>query len=175
MGVEIKTKTLPMGFLNQEYSYTLEADVFPKRKLKWSMDEKSSLPLGVGFDNSGKIQGVPKSTGNYTLNVCVKTDYPVEEDTIELNLRIYKQLAIKNKKLEDIKGGSYNELSLLAEGGVLPYKWECDSLPAGMELKGSVIKGTPKVKGGLISICVKVTDHVGNTEEKYFTLHILQS
>lgn len=173
MSIEIKTKVLPMGFVNQKYSCILEAKVSPERAIVWSKTEESFLPLGLTFTSDGKLEGIPERSGLYTLDVIAETDFPFEKAIGILNIKIYSELIIKNKKLENLKSGSYNEILLLADGGIPPYIWSCDSLPLGVELRGSYIKGIPKVKGGVVSVCIKVIDYVGNVKEKYFTLSVI--
>jgi hypothetical protein len=70
----------------------------------------------------------------------------------------------------------YPATTFMASGGAGAYSWSVSGLPPGVTTDGAGdISGTPTVAGPPSTITVKVTDSVGETVTKYFTLFVAPS
>ncbi len=70
--------------------------------------------------------------------------------------------------------GSYFEVPLEAEFGTPPYQWSLADgvLPAGVDLVGDSIQGTPE-EAGIFEVTVRVTDADASEAEKQLTIEVL--
>ena len=167
--LQITTKTLPNGAVNQPYSATLKA-TGGTTPYTWSV-VSGSLPAGLSLDpGTGNISGTPTTLGtsNFTVQVA-DSSQPQQTATANLSITI-TQLAITNTTLPSGTQTVTYSATLTATGGTTPYTWcvlensTCDSgtggaLPSGLSLStGGVISGVPGLTAQNSSFTVQVTD-----------------
>jgi hypothetical protein len=135
---------------------------------------KGALPAGLSIDpNTGMLNGKPiiGKSASFTVQVTFPSG-PAVTGTYRHIIR--KQLLLATTT---VKSGTHNKAysaTLKATGGKLPYVWTLSSgnLPTGFTLSPTgVISGTTTDTGGF-DIDVEVTDALGGSETKSFTLTI---
>jgi hypothetical protein len=145
----------------------------------WSLNAGSNpLPAGLELNPSGVISGTPTTAGTTVLTVKV-TDAASGTASKPLTLTITPvnhPLAITTASpLPEGTVGSAYSATILATGGTGTRSWTVagGALPAGLRLDSStgVISGAPNTASST-TITVKVTDSVGATATKDFTLVI---
>lgn len=67
--------------------------------------------------------------------------------------------------------GTAYSASLAATGGLAPYTWSANGLPAGLSMSGGVISGTPTT-AGIYSVSAQATDSLGATASASYSLSI---
>jgi hypothetical protein len=89
-------------------------------------------------------------------------------------LKIVKNASIATKTLKAGSRGKIYNASLKVSGGLAPYNWSLTSgtLPAGLALQSTGrLTGVP-TELGVFHLTIRVTDTLGGTAEKNFTLTI---
>lgn len=158
----LQTGELPDGRLGENYDAKLEATggVAPYTFAITA----GELPDGLMFKaDTGQISGVAGEAGKHQLTFSV-TD--AEKNTAMRTLELFvipDPLTIVTTRLNmGREGDAYSE-SLLASGGLEPYKWSLSSgtLPGGVTVEeAGSITGTPS-ENGRFSIGVMVEDSLG--------------
>ncbi len=172
--VEITTESLADAVRGEFYSVQLEAEggVLPHT---WSLADESSLPAGLTLSSSGLISGTPTALGSTTFTVVAREgdDY---EDEKTYELAVVSGLFIVTESLPTGVVGLSYAAPLAAADGLEPYTWEIidGTLPAGLNLTGGVITGTPTAATAEdgVSITVQVTDGESSTVAQVFTLRV---
>ncbi|MEP4880918.1 MAG: putative Ig domain-containing protein [Tateyamaria sp.] len=149
---------------NGNYTFSLDASVGP-------------LPDGLGLNpTTGEISGTPNDTGSFPIKVDVldtlgnsgTRSYTIAVNTIS-------SLSIQPPTLT---GGTYGAVyseTLSTTGGVAPYAFavQTGALPPNLILAADgSISGTP-LETGDFSFVAEVTDAVGNTGARPYTLTVL--
>src|SRR3954453_14642813 len=107
-----------------------------------------SLPSGLSLA-AGKISGTPGAAGSSNFTVKV-TDSASQSDSAALTLTISPPaVVISTSSLPAGTVGVAYSQTLGASGGTPPYSWSMasGSLPAGLNISGGTISGTPTAAG----------------------------
>jgi hypothetical protein len=169
----ITTTSLPSGAVGTPYSVVLSA-LGGTPPYTFTITA-GALPSGLSLSASaGLIYGTPVSSGTFTFTVQVR-DINLVSASQQFNLTVVAGLAITTSAQlpEGVVNSPYSQ-TLTASGGTIPYLWALaqGSLPSGLSLlTGGVIAGTPKASGNS-TFSIQVTDNVGATVIKQFSLTI---
>jgi len=150
---------LPVGVLNVPYSQTL-AGSGGTPPYSWTITS-GALPTGLQLNAStGVISGTPTATGP-NLFLVTLTDSAGLTAQQQLAITVAASanpVSITTGNLSATVGTAFSQ-TLAATGGTPPYTWSISSgtLPAGLQLSGGVISGTPTATG-TTNITLKVTD-----------------
>lgn len=134
-----------------------------------------NLPPGITLDKNG-IAGIPTTAGSYVFALAVSDSvggYAEQEYT----LTVTAPLTISTGSIltRGVKGTAYSK-SILASGGVAPYSFSLlyGALPVGVTLNSSngAISGTIDANAAGAAFTIKVTDSVGRTTSKNFSLPV---
>jgi hypothetical protein len=157
----ITTASLPSGFVNMPYNFTLMENGGVK-PWTWSI-VSGSLPTGMTLSGAGVLSGTPTQAGNFPVTVKVtdgeKPNAAVATASFVLGVYQGSQLIINTTGLptSGVEGMPYSG-SLMASGGVAPYNWSIisGSLPPGLSLDPAtctnssvpcIVSGTPTTVG----------------------------
>ncbi|HTZ99736.1 MAG TPA: Ig domain-containing protein [Candidatus Aquilonibacter sp.] len=169
--LSIATTSLPQGFTNVQYNAALTANggVPP---LTWHlMGGGNTVAPGLTLDpTTGRISGVPTSTGTFPFQVTVSdSSLPAPgqsagPQTISITIQSPPNLSISTLFLTGGTVASGYQATLQATGGIAPYTWTLTQgqLPAGLTLTTAnnstgVISGVPNL-AGTSAFAVQVTD-----------------
>ena len=134
---------------------------------------KGSLPLGLNL-NGMNISGNPSQakTAKFSLKL---TDQVGTTVTKALQIKILPKVTISNNRLANGRVGRSYRTDLNGSRGRTPHTWALMSgvLPAGLVIDPATgkITGTPTVAGS-VDLTFRVTDALGATADKAFTLTI---
>ena len=137
--------------------------------------------MGLSLNSAtGAVNGTPSASGlsNFTVRVT-DAGNPTRADTQVLSITIASAppLTIASWNLPQGKVGVAYPGTVTASGGVGPYTWSRASgtLPTGL----SIVPGTPTMqfsglptKSGLFSFTLRVTDSLGATTTRAFSIKI---
>ncbi len=147
--------------LGKAYSQHLTA-TGGRRPYSWAL-AGGTLPPGLRLSASGVLSGTPTSTGNYSANVKV-TDASVPlhfTKIITVALSVAPPpLAATSSQLPHGAVGQPYSATLVASGGIAPYRWSVSSgaLPTGVALSADGhLTGTPTAAGTFTAV-VQVLD-----------------
>ncbi len=156
--LKIATERLPGGTVGTAYSAALTAQggTLP---LTWNVVE-GHLPPGLELNPStGVIGGTPNQAGSFGFRIRV-TDSGDDRDTRGFSIAVAPALAITTVSLPNGTAGVPYSTALAAAGGVPPYTWFANGLPAGLAVSGSAISGTP-AGPGTYSVEIQARDSAG--------------
>jgi len=135
----------------------------------WAAD---GLPSGLTVDSSGSISGTVASAGTYPVHASV-TDANGNSQTLDLNLRVARHLAIATRKLPAAAIGARYRAALSVSGGVRPVRWSivAGKLAAGLRLdaRKGTIAGSAR-SAGTTRLTVRARDAAGGIATKTFVL-----
>lgn len=167
------TSPLPGGEVGVTYSQTLAA-TGGTPPYTWSVTA-GALPAGLTLSTSGALTGTPSTAGAFNFTAQA-TDSNHVTASAPFTLAIAGPLGISTAPT--LSSGSVNSnysQNLAASGGVTPYAWALvgGTLPPGLTLSGSgAITGVP-VAAGTFPFTAKVTDALGATTSRQFTIAIV--
>jgi hypothetical protein len=171
----IQTGSLPNGEQNRPYDFTLTPTAGGTPPFTWS---SSPLPTGLNLNAAtGEITGTPTVTfnGNITFTITDSTNASTSK-TLALVIAAPVSITAPASLAPWTINRNYPATQMTAANGETPYAWSATGLPAGMNINGAgngVISGTPTVSG-TFTVTVTVTDALGGTNAKVFTLVINQ-
>ncbi len=171
----ITTSSLPAGSVNQQYPATyLTAAGLSSSSPTWSA---TGLPTGLTVSTGGQLSGTPTVTGNFSPQFSVMDPTgPIGTAVIPLVINAAPVITdtsplppgyINSAIAYTYQFGSSSPVS----GGTAPFGWSTTStLPPGLSLtSGGLLSGT-LTQTGLYTFNIKVTDSLGATGNKNFTL-----
>ena len=169
----ITTTALPSGEVGVAYSQTIVA-TGGTTPYTWSISV-GALPPGVSLaPSTGIISGMPTTAGTYSFTAKV-TDIAGGIATKALSITILAAPSITTASVPNGEVSIAYSKTLAATAGTPPYTWSISAgaLPGGLSLSAStgIISGTPTTAGSF-SFTVKVTDSIGGTGTKAFSLTI---
>ncbi|MGA3016229.1 MAG: putative Ig domain-containing protein [Bryobacteraceae bacterium] len=173
--VTITTTALPNAFLNTSYSFVLTANPpATTAPYTWSA---TGLPPGLILNSgTGAITGAPTAAG--TFSVAISLTSQVGNASTVLPLTVIApvpplQITTYPVLLAGTAGVPYTG-SIAATGGTSPYTFAIvrGTLPAGLTFSPAGSFGGTPVAFGSSSFTVQVTDSVGGTNARDFTLVI---
>jgi gliding motility-associated-like protein len=153
------SQTLSSAGGTAPYSYSLTA---------------GALPVGISFNSSGVLSGIPRSSGNFSITVrsqdvnglAISKVYSL---TVSAPVIAIAPLTLPNPVL----GVAYNQ-SLSSIGGISPYSYAIVSgaLPIGMSFNSAgTLSGTPQ-SAGTFTFVVRSTDDASANISQAYTLTI---
>jgi predicted outer membrane repeat protein len=180
-GLSITTPTpLPNGTVGTVYNLTFAAAGGTPGYSNWQATVPAQLPPGLSIvPATGQLTGNPNTPGTYNFTVQVQ-DSLAATTTKAFQLTITPQLTITTAT--PLTGGTvgtvYPGVTFAATGGTPPYvTWAVTvgTLPPGLTLNAGTgaLTGTPNTAiGSPFSFTIQVTDNVGGTATKAFTLAV---
>ncbi|MBQ6418637.1 MAG: putative Ig domain-containing protein, partial [Synergistaceae bacterium] len=164
----IKTDSLPNGTNGEIYNATLDAD--GSSPITWAA---TGLPDGLSLNASGKLTGVPKVGGNFT--VVVTAENSAGNDTKEYTLTIAESNKVNPPKittdeLSDATVGDEYNVQFTAEGKDITWTATWKALTGLTLTPDGVLRGTPTASG-TFNIVVKAKNKAG-TDYANLTLKV---
>ncbi|MCC6389561.1 MAG: putative Ig domain-containing protein [Bryobacterales bacterium] len=172
-GITIQTTSLPQGRAGQFYQQLLIA-TGGSGTLTWS--PLTALPPGLTLNSAtGVLSGTPTQAADFTLLIQVQ-DATGATASRTLLLSITASLIINTESpLPSATVGAAYNVAFSASGGITPFRWAAlTPPPAGLtfDTLGN-LTGTP-TQAGAVTFTAQVTDAVGTTVAKDFTITIGQ-
>ncbi len=164
--VTVRTKQAASGQVGRPYDLALAAvGGFPP--YHWR-PVGGNLPPGLALDeDSGRITGTPKEAGLWTVEVTVAdAEGQAADQSLKLPVEVLtptgvRKLVVTTRSLPTLAHGEPAEIVLACEGGTGPYQWRvANGLPAGLEMDGPKLVGTP-ASAGQHELELSVTDASG--------------
>jgi Tfp pilus assembly protein PilV len=174
----IATQSLPTAEAGRPYNFTLTATAGGTPPYTWSLrrnPDRSQPPAWLLINaNTGTLSGTPPASGapNVTVRVTDSTGARAEVTytlTIAAAVQISGPASLRNWTINR----DYPGTAIIGTGGVTPFTWSANTLPAGLTLNSStgVISGTPTATG-TTTITVTVVDAVGGTDTQIYPVTI---
>jgi hypothetical protein len=166
----ITTSTLPDAYRASPYETSLEASggVAP---YTYSL-AGGALPSGLQLDNAGRFSGTPSVSGSFGLTLTVQ-DASQQSLSRAFTLTVLEPPGFASSTLRDgVVGTAYSD-TLQPTGGRAPFTFRVSSgaLPAGLQLSGDAITGTPTTPG-TASFTVEIRDANGRVGTQGFSLRV---
>lgn len=164
------TGPLPGGVLKVPYSQTL-AGSGGTPPYTWTVTS-GALPPGLQLNAStGVISGTPTAAGANSFQVTLADAAGLTAQQ-QLSISVAGPPSITTGNLSATVGSAFSQ-TLAATGGTPPYTWSISSgtLPAGLQLSGGVISGTPTAAASA-NLTLKVTDSNGLTATAPITITV---
>ena len=163
--LQITTTTLPDATVGTFYNLQIQA-VGCNQPFGWSLSPGSAtLPSDVTLDTSGRLLGMPQTSGTFTFSVRVTE--PGQQSAVDqsLSLTVKPQnniLQITTDFLPDSTATAIYSATLNATGGQQPYQWSLTpgsaALPPLLNLsQDGTLSGTLTTAGSYLFIA-RVTD-----------------
>jgi hypothetical protein len=176
------TSPLPQGLINIAYSQQLTASGGGSPSggaptYSWT-NVAPLLPGGFSLSSSGLLTGTSASAINQAFGAQV-ADGLSPADTASANLQLIisaSTLAITTSSpLPQGTAGVAYSVSFAASGGTAPYTWQLVSgaPPNGLSLGSNGTLSGTTIAVGTFNFTVQVTDNVGSTSQKAFSLTII--
>jgi type II secretory pathway component PulJ len=164
--------TLPAWTANRAYPSTTVNATGGTTPYAWSA---TGLPTGLSINaGSGVISGIPTATGTFSVTVKV-TDTGGAVATQPYSLTINSGPVITTASLPAwTVNQPYPPTTMNSTGGTAPIAWSATGLPTGLSIEPAtgVISGTPSVPATFPSVVVTLTDAVGATATRTYSVKI---
>ncbi|MBA3020828.1 MAG: hypothetical protein FP817_06925 [Propionicimonas sp.] len=170
-GVELTTRSLPDGVIDELYTASLSASD-GTAPYTWAV---TGLPEGLSLNaTTGEISGTPTTAAESGVDVEV-TDAHGGTASASLTITIHEVLGIETDSLPDAIQAEGYSATVVAVGGIAPYTWSSGVLPAGISLNSETgeLSGTPLVPG-VSDVELTVTDADSRTATKTIQLSVRQ-
>lgn len=147
--LELVTTSLPTATVAVAYQTTVSARG-GVGALSWAV---LGVPAGLVFDAATEtLSGTPTAAGSFSLSFTVRDalGQSIRQDLLLLvreSVSPPPTLVLNTTVLPLGKVGVAYSLALRAEGGSPPLSFSAAPLPAGLELSGATISGTPSASG----------------------------
>jgi hypothetical protein len=169
-GISIDNLGFADAYVGKAYSvaFTAQDATAP---LSWAIAQ-GPLPAGLSLGTDGALQGTPTEEGDFPVTVAV-TDAANRTATQPITLHVFRSPALTTSTLPDgYLGVGYSE-TLSASGGKAPLRIVLVSgtLPAGLQLNGMTLSGTPTA-GGTKGLTFKVEDANLRSSQRSYSLTI---
>jgi hypothetical protein len=155
----ITTAAVPNGAENVAYTNTSLAATGGIIPYTWTIGA-GTLPAGMTLSPGGVMSGTPTSSGSFTFTAKV-SDNSSPTPLSATQAYTFSVLGITTATVPNgVVNVAYTNISLAAQGGILPYTWTISTgaLPTGMTLSsGGALGGTPTATG-TFNFTAKVTD-----------------
>lgn len=142
----------------------------------YTLSVQSGSLDGLSLNSStGAITGTPTASGNFAVTFKV-TDANTASSTKALTIPVLAAVTITTTS--PLPGGSVGSVysqALAVSGGQAAFTWGLagGAFPAGLGISaGGVVNGTPTVGGVFNGIVVKVTDALGGTDTRTYSITI---
>lgn len=165
------TDGLPSGVVDVPYAFQLraaggDADV--------RFSARNELPLGLSLTEQGRLEGVPRQSGSFAVQLSAQSDglsatrtwtLTVEPSGQDLEL-LASDLVLARLAVD------YGQV-LARSGGEAPFAWQITSgaLPAGVVLNDGRLEGAPE-EVGTFAFTVQVTGFRGQRAERDYELRV---
>jgi hypothetical protein len=139
---------------------------------KWSVTG-GSLPSGASLSAAGVLTGAATAQGVFTFTATV-TDSAGATASKSLGIKILPSLlTVTTTALPNGFGQTAYSATVIATGGVPPYRWSANGLPPALTIDSATgaISGTPGPQGNF-PLTVTVTDSVGTTNTTTLTIKV---
>lgn len=162
----------PQTFTIGQYQDIFVIQIQPQGGVQpFSFSLNGSLPFGLKFDSSsGRITGSTTVTGSFPFSVIIQDSFtPPEVVTAQVTIQVVPpQLSIANSVPQNILLNRVFSGSVIAKGGIPPYKFSLasGSLPPGLssiDPSSGQFSGTPTTLGNYF-FTVNVTDSSGTPQ-----------
>lgn len=171
----ITTESLPVAVLDEPYSAGIAAEGGDEN-YEWDLSQ-GALPSGLTLEvedlpaNDVVVTGVPQETGTFTFTVRVRSG-DGQQASRQLTLEVLSepaQVTLGNVVLPPaLAGGPYDVILRATGGDGESYSFEITSgsLPAGLQLIGGRIQGTP-AGTDTTTVTIAVSSGGGTAERTY--------
>ncbi len=164
----IKTASLPDGTSGAIYNATLDAD--GTSPITWTA---SGLPDGLTLNTSGKLAGVPKVGGIFTVNITAGNSAGNDSKEYTLTIADNNKVSppkITTEAITDATEGKKYSFQFVAEGKNITWTATWKTLTGFTFTSDGELKGTPTA-AGTYNITVKAKNTAG-TDYASFTLKV---
>ncbi|WP_224369118.1 putative Ig domain-containing protein [Hyalangium versicolor] len=168
------TASLPPATMAVSYAARVEASG-GKAPLVYRL-QSGSLPPGLGIDASGTLSGIPSAAGSYAFELSATDAHgAMARASFTLEVRRDAPAFVTSTLRDGTVGLAYSE-TLQVSGGRSPFTFQVidGALPAGLQLNGNAIEGTPTTVG-TASFTLEVRDAANQSGTQAFTLHVSSS
>jgi hypothetical protein len=169
----ITTTSLPAGTMGVAYPATQLAATGGTTPYTWSISS-GSLPIGLSLTaSSGAISGTPTATGAATFTITVKDANGLTASaqlSVTINAPVAPVAITTSGSFPATVGTAFSQ-ALAATGGTPPYTWSASGLPAGLQISGATITGTPTAAGSA-SVTLTVTDSQQGSATAAITVNV---
>ncbi|MBR1437235.1 MAG: S8 family serine peptidase, partial [Synergistaceae bacterium] len=157
---------LPDAVKGVQYAYTVKlADDLPA---EWAVSADASL--GLTISRSGDIAGVPTKTGDFKVDVTIKSGGSTESR--QFILKVSEMPSVKTANLPDGKINTPYETVTLSSEGTEPVYWSVveGELPDGLSVASNgYIFGTP-TKADTFAFTLEARNAAGNGTKSYIVM-----
>lgn len=167
----ITAAPLPGGVVGTSYFHRFTA-VGGTAPYRWGVTS-GTIP-GLDLDTAGALSGVPTTSGAFPITVSVQDGAGITASrTFTVTISPGPLTLSTPRELPAGALGAPLSLRLEASGGVPPYSWSANGLPAGLALDAAtgILSGTPATPGAL-SFTIRVTDAAQATAVDLFRLSV---
>ncbi len=175
--LKIITTELPEGYIGEEYYVQLKSNCNPTVNITWKIEAGGVLPPDLLLSKEGIIFGTPKKTELADFYFVVTNRETGESSGKNLRLTIGSrkptELKIITDSISDVLVGVPYIFKFECSGGIPPYTWSADDLPAGLSLaENGTISGTAKFSGGTSPFTIKLSDIKNNTTSRFYLINV---
>lgn len=176
-GLTLNTRTLPDGVVGRPYTAQLAGS--GAANMTYRLAQGSTLPPMLTISSNGRIEGVPSESGAYSFTIEAVAGARLVLGTVLIRVTTpTATMSISTMRLPAPARSQMYDTQLGVYGGKAPYQWvRSGVLPTGLELAtDGRITGTPIGALGTVSTFkVRVTDSIGNSDERTYTLTVVDS